>query len=175
MLTLFLDELKKPGQRSKMDRIPFYKSLINLSRHEIIYLNFKELKDYLIGLPSEVMGYLSEQIKARFEYKLPYSSIEREDIIKFRQALADSLRGSVFKRDQIGDMYIIVNVINLLLYGDSDGDLYDKIAVFTFDEDFYNNFNKMKTSPPDLKTENLKTNYPEILRSLSVEFPNKSY
>lgn len=51
LLTLFLDELKKPGQRSKMDRIPFYKSLINLSRHEIIYLNFKELKDYLIGLP----------------------------------------------------------------------------------------------------------------------------
>lgn len=173
LLTLFLDNIKEPGKNHKLDRIPFYKSLINLSRHEIIYLNFKDLKDYLIGLASEVMRYLSEQIKTRFEYKLPYSPIEREDIIKFKTALLDSLRASVFKRDQIGDVYILSNIIHLLLYGDSDGNKYSEIVLFTYDKDFLNNFTKIKESPPEVIQGYLEKNYPEILGSLSLEYPDK--
>ncbi|MHB8561349.1 MAG: hypothetical protein ACYDAP_09365 [Thermoplasmataceae archaeon] len=171
ILTDFIGEHKKLGQKNNGDYFPFYKSLINLSRHEIIYLNFRDLKEYLMSLPSEVMRFLSEQIRTRFDYKIPYNSIEREDIIKFRQALNDSLLTSVFKRGQRGDRYILVNIIHLLLFGDSDGKNYDKIVLFTYDKDFFDNFNQIKASPPAIIPFNLVENYPEILENLSFEIP----
>ena len=171
ILTDFLQEEKERALKNNEDYFPFYKSLINLSRNEIIYLNFNDLKDYLISLPVEVMRFLSEQLKTRFEYILPLNSIEREDIIRFREALNNALAESVFKTRERGDRYILLNIVHILLFGDSNGKIYDSIVVFTNDANFLKNFNRVKASPPGLNLSHLVEDYPGILEKLSFEMP----
>jgi hypothetical protein len=169
----FLNTHSNNNNSHAKDILSFYTYTMKTIRSNLVHLNYIEVKEYLLNLSSELLGNLRQQIFVRFSYIIPYYAIDKEEIIRFIDSLRESILGldKSFSSSQKEDFNILVSLIQIYTFGDSESRRYDSLLFYTNDENFLKSFNKLKNSDPSLNEKLLDGYLKKALEFISFEKP----
>ena len=153
------------------DILPFYSYAMKTIRSYLVQISYSEIKEYLLSLSSEILGYLRQQILARFSVITPYYAIDKEEITRLIESLRESILGKSFPSSQKDDFNILVSLIQIYSFGNSENEKYDSLSFYTNDDDFFESYNKLQKSPPPLDEKLLNDYLKEALKSITFHKP----
>ncbi len=157
-----------PNQDGK---VPFYKQIIERVGTELSRLSLLDLKDFLVELSQSMWDHLRSEVRARFEYYVPVGDITNEAHYKFISDLKSKLSSNYFNGKQSEDRLILTSVIHLIAFGDINGNEFDTITFYTYDEPFLNVYQSLLANPPLFQEKEYNTYLTKGLKGLTMEKP----
>lgn len=167
----FLSAHSNNDKSRAKDILPFYTYAMKIIRSYLVHLSYTEIKEYLLSLSSELLGYLHQQILARFSIITPYYAIDKEEITKLSENLRESILGKSFPSSQKDDFNILVSLIQIYSFGNSENEKYDSLSFYTNDKEFIDSYKKLQESPQPLNEKLLNDYLNKALNSITFHKP----
>ena len=152
-------------------KIPFYRQIIDKVGVELTRMTYSELREFLLEISPRMMGHLRAEMRARFVYLIPMVDIANIATYKFIDDLKNKLAGTYFKQKQSEDRAILVSVIHLITFGDTDGNSFESITFYTYDDPFLESYQAVCSNPPKLTLIDYDNYLTEGLRALTMRKP----
>ena len=140
-------------------------SIMDRAKPHILMMDSTHIRQYLQIIPATLTDYLSTGIKEDFSYLVPVNSVDGNDTVNMRRELYDHLLNDLGE-----NAMTIANLISLVLYGNSSGKKYISINFFTSDQNFIENFRKIKEDM-DMDSLNNGNEVKAALKSINFEKP----
>lgn len=170
------DFLKDDSRKKFKGNLPFFISIIEEIRDEIIYYNLDNVLKYLLELPGELEEFFKQTLDNKLTIIYPNTEVLNiadheintnfKKMINFQAIIKNS---NIFKSNQQRDLEILVNLVNIKNYGTIDSQV-SFIYFYLNDSTFENNFKAIKNKMPELTAHDVNKNYIGWMNN--IEFRN---
>lgn len=167
----FLSDMAIRYKNDSNGYLPFYKAILDRSRTNIQKMQFSELKEFLLEIPRIMLLYLQGEIKARFKVINQFVDIQQSDTFEFTDKLKNVFSNPYFAHRQSEDRRILVNMIGIIVFGDTENNKYSDVTFHTCDQPFTESFANITQLPPKLKNAKYDSYLSIALRALNFSRP----